>query len=264
MAEYALRPYAPGDRADCGALWELAFGDPAALAEEFLALFGGAPGFGRVAERNGRVAAAAYAVPGLTVSRPGYPDLPARYLYAVATHPDHRDRGLAADICRTLRDDCFARGELLLTKPADTGLYGWYAEKIGAVPALPCDTRTVTTPCPGEVRPLSAAEYAARREALLSGTAHVRLPEALFVWEHLLHAHYGGGFFAVGDSVADAFFDGQRAEIAELLSPAPEQAAGALLRHFGAPAAEVTLPGSAAPYVSCAGAEGVPQGLDAV
>lgn len=256
-----LRPYAPTDRPSCADLWEIVFGDPAALVTEFLRLFEHQPGFCMVAEDNGAVAAAAYALPGLTVLRPGQPDLPARYLYAVATHPDHRKRGLAAMLCRALRDQCFARGELLLTKPAEPSLYPWYGEKIGAVPVLPCRTLTVTTPHPGAVTPLSPDVYTARREALLADRPHVRLPDALFRWEHLLHSHYGGGFFAVGGGIADVYAANRQMEVPELLSPAPDQDAGALLAHFGVPAAVVTLPGGNEPYVSCAAPGALPDGL---
>ena len=142
MDDYILRPYAPGDRDGCAALWEQVFGDPAELVTQFLSLFEAQEGFCLLAEHSGEIAAAAYSLPGLTVLRPGRPDLPARYLYAVATHPVHRKNGLAAALCRGLRDDAFVQGALLLTKPAEPSLYPWYAEKNRRGPghALPsCD-----------------------------------------------------------------------------------------------------------------------------
>ncbi len=263
MPEYALTPYRPALSDGLAGLWETVFGDPAPLVRQFLDLWPGSD-FCLTALQNGIVSAAAYALPGLTILRPGQPDLPARYLYAVATHPDHRDRGLAAMLCRRLRDDCFARGELLLTKPAEPSLYAWYAEKIGAVPTLPCHTLTVTEPAAGTVTRLSPEEYAARREALLANAPHTRLPDTLFQWEHLLHTHYGGGFFATDRAIADAFFDEQRAEIAELLSPAPEQDAGILLSHFRTPSVSVTCPGGTETYVSCAAPDILPDALCSV
>lgn len=249
-----------GELAD---LWERVFGDPATLVRQFLDLWQGND-FVLAALSDGHVTAAAYALPGLTVLRPGRPGLPARYLYAVATHPDHRKQGLAAELCRALRDQCFARGELLLTKPAKPSLYPWYAEKIGAVPVLPCRTMTVTTAVTGAVTPLSWADYAALREKMLADIPHVRLPDALFQWEHLLHAHYGGGFFALEHGVADVYTGDGQLELPELLSPAPEQDTGALLSHFGVPAAMVTLPGGNAPYVSCAAPDVLPDGMEQV
>lgn len=264
MPDPTLRPYKPTDRDTCAGLWEIVFGDPAALVTEFLRLFEHRPGFGMVADVNGTVAAAAYAIPGLTVLRPGQPDLPARYLYAVATHPGHRKQGLAAELCRVLRDQCFARGELLLTKPAEPGLYPWYEEKIGAVPVLPCHMVNVTTAVPGTVTPLSRTDYTARRETMLANTPHVRLPDALFQWEHLLHTHYGGGFFAVPGGIADVYAADGQMEIPELISRTPEQDAGALLAHFGIPAAAVVLPGGTEPYVSCTAPDILPDGLEQV
>lgn len=260
MEHDSLRPYAPSDRAGCAALWELVFGDPAALVTQFLALFEQQEGFCMVAERGGQIAAAAYSLPGLTVLRPGGPDLPARYLYAVATHPAHRKQGLAAALCRRLRDNAFAQGALLLTKPAEASLYPWYAEKIGAVPAMPCRRMAVKTPCDGDVTPLTPEQYSAAREAMLSGTPHVRLPDTLFAWEHLLHEHYGGGFYAVCGGIADVFIS-ETLELPELLSSTPEASAGALLRRFGAKEAVACLPGNDEPYISCAAVNTPPDSL---
>jgi len=265
MPDTRLRPYTPADKPGCAALWEQVFGDPAPLAERFLSLFEHQPGFGQVAQIDGQIAAAAYSVPGLTILRPGRPDLPARYLYAVATHPAYRSRGLAAMLCRTLRDQAFAEGSLLLTKPAEDSLYPWYANKISAIPTMPCRRLTVTGPAVAArpVTPLTPGEYNVRREACLRRRPHVRLPDALLTWEHLLHAHYGGGFYAVGPALADVYA-GSTLEIAELLSPAPEADARALLAHLNLPAATVTLPGDTKAYISCASPSALPDDLGTV
>ncbi len=260
MDDYILRPYAPGDRDGCAALWEQVFGDPAELVTQFLSLFEAQEGFCLLAEHSGEIAAAAYSLPGLTVLRPGRPDLPARYLYAVATHPVHRKNGLAAALCRGLRDDAFVQGALLLTKPAEPSLYPWYAEKIGVVPAMPCRRVTVTTPCGGDVTPLTPKQYSTAREARLSGVPHVRLPDALFVWEHLLHKHYGGGFYAVNGGIAD-IYAGESLELPELLADVPEAAVGALLRQFGAREATACLPGDEEDYISCAAPDSLTDSL---
>lgn len=261
MPEYV--PYRPELAGELASLWEIVFGDPAVLVRQFLRLWRDND-FVMAAVSEGHVASAAYCLPGLEILRPGMPALPARYLYAVATHPDYRKQGLAAALCRMLRDECFSRGELLLTKPADASLYSWYEEKIGAAPILHCRTMRVSMTAHGTVTPLSWSEYAAHREHLLSGTPHVRLPDALFQWEHLLHESYGGGFFAVNDAIADVYANGIQLELPELLSASPEQDVATLLSHFSIPAATVTLPGADLPYVSCAASGHYPDQLDSV
>lgn len=269
MAEYLLRSFREADRKQAAALWELVFGDPSALVEQFLNLFQFQPGFCMTAEQNGQIAAAAYCLDGLELRQPGQLPLPASYLYAVATHPLHRKQGLAAELCRRLRDACFARGRILFTKPAEESLYPWYEEKIGAVPALSCQTIKIDAAEDkhgvSPLMSLSPEEYGILREKLLQNIPHVYFPKSLLTWEHLLHKHYGGGFFAVGDGIADVYADGTQIEVPELLSFDPVKAGQALLFHFNAPAAVFTLPGKHEPYVSCAAPNGCsPDALDAV
>lgn len=268
MAEYILRPFSGTDRKQAAALWELVFGDPVALVAQFFDLFELQSGFCMVAEQNGKTAAAAYCLDGLELLLPGHPPIPASYLYAVATHPAHREQGLAAELCRRLRDACFARGRILFTKPAEPSLYPWYEEKVGAVPVLSCQSIKIdASPNPHGApppTPLSPAEYGRLRENLLQNVPHVRFPNSLLTWEHLLHMQYGGGFFAVGSGIADLYIGDGQMEVPELLSPDPEQTVQLLLSHFNIPAAAVTLPGGAERYVSCAAPNGcLPNGVDA-
>lgn len=272
MAEYILRPFCETDRKQAAALWEQVFGDPATLVEQFLHLFELQPGFCMIAEQNGRIAAAAYCLDGLEVLRPGQTPIPASYLYAVATHPAHRKQGLAAALCRRLRDSCFDRGRILFTKPAEPSLYPWYEEKIGAIPVLPCQSIKIDAlPNPADLpdvpplTSLSPAEYGRLRENLLQDMPHVRFPNSLLTWEHLLHRQYGGGFFALGSSIADIYIGNGQMEIPELLSSDSARTVQTLLSHFHIPTASVTLPGGTEPYVSCAAPNGcLPDEVDAV
>lgn len=272
MAEYMLRPFREPDGEQAAALWEQVFGDPAALVAQFLNLFECQPGFCMIAEQKGRIAAAAYCLDGLELLLPGQAPIPASYLYAVATHPAHRKQGLAAELCRRLRDSCFARGRILFTKPAEPSLYPWYEEKVGAVPVLSCQSIKIDA-LPNSVdlsdapppTPLSPEEYGRFRENLLQGVPHVRFPDSLLTWEHLLHRQYGGGFFAVGSSIADLYIGNGQIEVSELLSPDPVRTVQVLLSHFNIPSAAVTLPGRTEHYVSCAAPNGcLPDGVDAV
>ena len=105
-------------------LWRLAFGDPEELIAGFFA-DGYSPRRCRCAAENGNVAAALY-----------WFDAEFRgqkfaYLYAVATHPDFRNRGL----CRTLMADTAAclteRGyDGALLMPQDSGLREMYGRMV--------------------------------------------------------------------------------------------------------------------------------------
>ena len=141
-------------------LWHLAFGD----SEEFIAgFFAGAysPRRCRYAAENGNVAASLY-----------WFDAEFRgqkfaYLYAVATHPDFRNRGL----CRALMADaavCLTgRGyDGTLLMPQDVGLREMYA-RMGF---RDCCTVSEFSCGAGEavdVRPVSAAEFARLRREYL-------------------------------------------------------------------------------------------------
>lgn len=141
-------------------LWQLAFGD----SEEFIAgFFAGAysPRRCRCAAENGNVAAALY-----------WFDAEFRgqrfaYLYAVATHPDFRNRGL----CRALMTDtavCLTErgydGALLM--PQDVGLREMY----GRMGFRDCCTVSEFSCDAGEgvaLHPVSAAEFARLRREYL-------------------------------------------------------------------------------------------------
>ena len=137
-------------------LWRLAFGDPEELIAGFFAS-GYSPRRCRCAAENGNVAAALY-----------WFDAEFRgqkfaYLYAVATHPDFRNRGL----CRTLMADTAAclteRGyDGVLLMPQDSGLREMYG-RMGfrdccTVSEFACDAGEAVA-----LRPVSRTEFAALR-----------------------------------------------------------------------------------------------------
>ena len=142
------------------ALWRLSFGD----SEEFIAGFfasGYCPRRCRCAAENGNVAAALY-----------WFDAEFRgqkfaYLYAVATHPDFRNRGL----CRALMADAAAcltgRGyDGALLMPHDSGLRKMYG-RMGyrdccTVSEFSCDAGEAVA-----LRPVSDAEFARLRREYL-------------------------------------------------------------------------------------------------
>ena len=114
MSGYELRAAVSGDFPALAALWELVFGDGADFTDEFFRTMW-TPGCCRVAELGGELAAMGFCLSGATAlgRRCGY-------IYAMATHPEHRGHGLAAAIGRALVADAFERGEgIVATLPAE-------------------------------------------------------------------------------------------------------------------------------------------------
>ena len=258
MSEYIIRPLTEQDGPQAAKLWNLVFGDDESLVLEFFRLFSHLPTFGMGAEYEGKLVAAAYCPEGADlVTTQGTEK--GVYLYAVATHPDHRKHGLAKTLCVALRDNAFAHGvSYLFTKPAEDSLYAWYEEKLNAVPVLGCQTfsvaRSNTPTLP--VTPLSTQAYYDLRNTLLESTDHVQLSLAWFNWESLLHRAYGGGFFRIGDAIADVYWDEQSVAVQEIVPCTEEHTASvlcnALMVHLNKSQCSCTIAGNAKKYVSCA------------
>jgi len=167
------RPSRPGDEGALRRLWQTVFGDDDAFLDVFFREIY-IPGMAFVIEDGGVIAAASYAVPFGAY----------RYIYAVATHPVCRGRGYGRAVTLAAAGD----GPAYL-HPAGEDLQRWYAD-MGFVPV----SWRRTTAAPGDLTPLTPAEYDARREALLSGTPHASYSPGILALFGL-----GGGFYADRD-----------------------------------------------------------------
>ena len=234
MSGYTIRSLTLADAPQAAALWSLVFGDEEQLVLEFFRIFAHTPHFGVCAEINGNIAAAAYCPQGTDYVTSAGEIRKGAYLYAVATHPHHRKQGLAAKLCRLLKEQVFTAGcSYLFTRPSEESLYPWYAEKIDAVPTMGMQSVTFesTEAAALPVNVLSPEAYLLRREKALRGLPYVRHSTAWMEWEHLLHQAYGGAFCAAGDFIADFFSDGTTLQINELLPhPAQEHEAEAVVQ----------------------------------
>ena len=209
-----IREIRPEDAPALIALWHRVFEDPEALAAEFLRLLPGMGG-GVAALADGALAGAAYIVTGLRVG-----EKRAAYLYAVAVHPEYRGLGLGKSLTQAAAGLGRARGaDFVCTLPASGSLYPWYEELIGTRCALYRKKEDLPARPGPAVSPLSAAAYHARREALLADRPHLTLSAAAAAYERFNCRCFGGDFFAVGDGIAAAYREGNRALIREVLTP---------------------------------------------
>lgn len=129
MSEYLIRYSEKADIVPLTELWQSVFGDGAELISAYFRLLW-APERCIVAELDGELAAMGHCLPG---ARAG--GLACSYIYAMATLPAHRGRGLAERLGRRLCEDAFRGGaDICATLPADAGLCGWYERKLGMRP----------------------------------------------------------------------------------------------------------------------------------
>lgn len=141
-------------------LWHLAFGD----GEEFIDLFfrtAYAPDRCLYLTEDGQITAALY---WLDCEYNGQKQA---YIYAVATHPDHRGKGL----CRQLMEQAHARLKeagyaAALLRPADEGLRRMY-RKMGYHTATHVSEFSCTAGEPIPLREISTEEYARLRQNFL-------------------------------------------------------------------------------------------------
>jgi len=145
-----------GDVPAVAALWREAFGDDKEAVTFFFESFSDCISY--VAETEGKIVSMAHALPQVLS-----PDVPAAYLYAVATAKSHQSRGLCRAVLAFAEADLKARGfHCCVLTPGEPNLFRFY-EKLGYGAAF---TRHRTAFSGGVA--ISAAEYAALRAQVLS------------------------------------------------------------------------------------------------
>ena len=214
------------------ALWRRVFGDGPELTGAFWERFPPEK-HTRVIDRDGLAAMASW-IPVTLEGQPG------AYVYAVATAPEQRGRGLCRALLGELEDTLAAQGFAFTALcPAAPSLFDFYA-RLGYETAFCHRVRRVAAE-QGEIAPeeIPPAEYSALREEYLH-TPHCVWPETALSY---LQAA-GTRFYRLPDGCA-AVSDGPL-RISELLGP-PEHAA-ALCHCLGASGAEVSAPGMETPH----------------
>ena len=218
-------------------LWIDTFGDPPELIEAFFDRF--APMLtGWIVCRGTKILSSAYLIHGnLFLNKDQM--RAAAYVYAVATPEAHRGKGYGGMLMRHFAKMAEDRELLLYTRPANSGLFHWYAGTMQTVPAASvrnCLIAAQKTKAPLVVTPLTAAEYGQARERLLLNRPHILMSEAfLKLQEVYLHAE-NGGFFSVGDAICACELHKDTLLIKEILTDRddPETIVQALIYHFRA------------------------------
>ena len=195
-----VRPSTPEDIPAQRLLWHLAFGDEGAYVDNFYSTYY-RPERVLVLEEGGQVRSmtawfdTTFVVPGRGAYR-------AAYLYAVATHPDCRGRGLAGRLLAEA--DRYFRAlsiPAVTTVPAEPSLHDFFgangfrecfvhgqfshpldAPPLGAAPALV---------------PLAPADYCRLREEALTGTPHIALDVQAVTYQDGACRLSGGGLYAL-------------------------------------------------------------------
>lgn len=189
-----IRMAVPEDRASLRELWYQVFKDSYPLLDTFLRDLP-QTGFAAVAETGGRPVSMAFILFGVS-----YRELSGAYLYAVATLPAYRGRGLSRSVQSFCRAEAQHRGvSFLSTSPSEPSLYPWYRRTLNLLPACTFSTKAWPVPAgaaSGFPRGLcSATAYGEKREELLAEMPHVSFSiPYLSVQQHLCES-LGGGFY---------------------------------------------------------------------
>ena len=192
-----VRPSVPEDVPAQRELWKLAFGDPESYIDNFYRTYY-RPERVVVLEEDGAVRSmtawfdTAFAVPGRGEYR-------AAYLYAVATHPDCRGRGLAGKLLAGA-DEYFRSLHIpaVTTVPAEPSLHNFF----GANGFRECFTFRQAAPVPGEkllrpfgLEPVGVRLYGQLREAILKDTPHIAYPPDALEYQLGCCRLSGGGLY---------------------------------------------------------------------
>lgn len=215
-------------------LWKLAFGDEDAFLDLFFT-HAFSPQRCRCITENGEVTAALYWFDAECTGQKF------AYLYAVATHPSHRNRGLCRALLEDVRQLLSKQGYAgLILVPQSDSLSAMY-RKMGF---SDCTTVTEFT-APAEdtslpLRRLSAAEYARLRREMLPPGGILQEGESLSFLSSLALFFAGNGWLAA------VSMDGQKLHCHELLGD--PDVSYALVAALGCREGFFRIPGADKPF----------------
>lgn len=214
-----IRKYAAADLPELCALWLRNFEDTENFVIEFHAAL---PKIGdcMVAELDGKIVGAAYALMGQQLAEQGKKPVQLGFLYGVSVDREYRRHGVGAAVVSAACELSRQLGaEIVTILPARAALYDWYGKVLGMEHTLFRTGERVTAENREACTVLSSEEYNKKREALLGDKAHVRLSDASMDFAKKLMREYGGEFYAVCGGIAAAYIDSGIALIRELILP---------------------------------------------
>ena len=213
------------DVSDLKELWKLAFGDEDTYIHHFFTQYY-RPERVLVLEEDGAVRAMTAWFDMPLVFSDGT-KVPSAYLYAVATHPDCRGRGLAGQLL-AFADQWLKKQEFscLSTVPARPDLHPFFAQN--GFEECCVLARWEYVPRPGAetalLEPVDGEEYGRLREELLDGTDHVAYGLPALEYQQGICALSGGGLYRIGENgCACVEVAGDEVFLKELLCPAQER-----------------------------------------
>lgn len=196
-------------------LWKLAFGDSDAYIDNFYDHYY-RPERVVVLEEDGAVRSMTAWFDTVFVV-PGRGEYRAAYLYAVATHPDCRGRGLAGKLLAGA-DGYFRSLDIpaVTTVPAEPSLHDFF----GANGFRECfrtlggalRREEIASAPSGLLRPASTEEYGRVREQLLAGIPHIAYPEDALAYQAGCCALGDGGLFTGRTEAGPVCLCAERAE----------------------------------------------------
>lgn len=194
-----IRTSVPADIPALRGLWQLAFGDSDAYVNNFFNTYY-RPERMLLLEEEGRLLAMT-AWFDTTFVLPGQGEYRAAYLYAVATHPEARGRGLAGQLL-AWADDFFRSLSIpaVTTVPAEPTLHNFFGANgfrecfCHSEVALP---HTHAQP-DFSLEPVEPPVYAKLREVFLQDTPHIALSEEAVTYQAGCCTLSGGGLYTAG------------------------------------------------------------------
>lgn len=188
----------PADLGAVNALWEQVFGDKPAVQVGIIAAFGGMERVLLLLEDG--VVRAMTCLPFITLRNSRGMGERAAYLYALATHPEARGRGLGARLVRRGEELLRAQGcAAVVLVPAEPSLFDYY-RPLGYTPAffhrrLLWEGAVKVPLAEGGLSPIGPEEYGLLREGWLTGRPHVEYPPAMTALQGFVSRVSGGGLY---------------------------------------------------------------------
>lgn len=218
MSDYLIREYQKNDVPELTKLWTEVFDEDERMLSAFFAALEHM-GSGLAAVMDEKIVGAGYVLDGQKLVT-GKENIPLGHIYGIAVYPEYRSHGIGRAIVKATAELAKKRGaRIICCEPANQSLVRWYDDVLGMKVALRRQEKTLAAgnyvPC----RPISAEEYALRREQWLHDKNCVVLTKAALGFEEDMLSIYGGSFFEVDGGIAAAYLWEDYAIIRELLCP---------------------------------------------